>query len=255
MLTFSIALLLIQQGLQNIVLILGFYFPIVMSIQISIQPNLKLALRDPETSALGRKIIREGIVLMSELGYEQFTFKKLAEVIESTEASIYRYFENKHRLLLYFLTWYWNYVEYQATVSLHNLPNAVLKIKKIIEILTVGLPDWSDAASINKAALQEIVIAESSKAYLIKEVDAINREQLFKPYKDLCRHIAQVFNEYNPHYPYPNSLASTLVEMAQFQPFFMEHLPALTDFGGRRDGQKVAGFLETLVFSNLDAGK
>ena len=50
-----------------------------MNLQISIQPSLKLALRDPEASALGRKIIREGIVLMCELGYEQFTFKKLAE--------------------------------------------------------------------------------------------------------------------------------------------------------------------------------
>ncbi|MFZ4783758.1 MAG: TetR/AcrR family transcriptional regulator, partial [Armatimonadaceae bacterium] len=156
----------------------------IMNLQISIQPSLKLALRDPESSALGRKIVREGILLMQQLGYEQFTFKKLAEVIESTEASIYRYFENKHRLLLYFLTWYWNYVEYQATVSLQNLNDPALKIRKIIEILTEGLPNWSDASGIDKNALQEIVIAESSKAYLTKEVDAINREQLFKPYKD-----------------------------------------------------------------------
>lgn len=224
-----------------------------MNVQFSIQPNLKLALRDPEASALGRKIIREGILLMCELGYEQFTFKKLAEAIESTEASIYRYFENKHRLLLYFLTWYWNYVEYQTTVSLHNLEDSTVKIKKIIEILTSGLPNWSDASGINKTALQEIVIAESSKAYLTKEVDAINNEKLFKPYKDLCHHIALIFQEYNPNYPYPHSLASTVVETAQSQPFFMEHLPALTDFGGERDGQKVAKFLENLVFSALNA--
>jgi len=222
-----------------------------MNLQISIQPSLKLALRDPESSALGRKIVREGILLMQQLGYEQFTFKKLAEVIESTEASIYRYFENKHRLLLYFLTWYWNYVEYQATVSLQNLNDPALKIRKIIEILTEGLPNWSDASGINKNALQEIVISESSKAYLTKEVDAINREQLFKPYKDLCKHIGNVFKEYNPGYQYPHSLASTIVEMAQFQPYFMEHLPALTDFGGKRDGAKVAGFLESVVFSSL----
>jgi hypothetical protein len=222
-----------------------------MNLQISIQPSLKLALRDPESSALGRKIVREGILLMRQLGYEQFTFKKLAEVIESTEASVYRYFENKHRLLLYFLTWYWNYLEYQATVSLQNLNDPAMKIRKIIEILTEGLPNWSDASGIDKAALQEIVIAESSKAYLTKEVDAINREQLFKPYKDLCKHIGNVFKEYNPGYPYPHSLASTTVEMAQFQTYFMEHLPALTDFGGKRDGAKVAGFLESVVFASL----
>jgi AcrR family transcriptional regulator len=224
-----------------------------MNLQISINPSLKLALRDPESSALGRKIVREGILLMCRLGYEQFTFKKLAEAVESTEASIYRYFENKHRLLLYFLTWYWNYVEYQATVSLQNLNDPSIKIKKIIEILTEGLPNWSDASGIDKNALQEIVIAESSKAYLTKEVDAINREQLFKPYKDLCQHIGKVFREYNPTYPYPRSLASTVVEMAQFQPYFMVHLPALTDFGGQKDSAKVAQFLESIVFAALGA--
>jgi len=190
---------------------------------------------------------------MCELGFEQFTFKKLAEAIESTEASIYRYFENKHRLLLYFLTWYWNYVEYQATVSLQNLSDPEIKIKKIIAILSSGLPNWSDTSGINKTALQEIVIAESSKAYLTKEVDAINHEKLFKPYKDLCHHIALIFSEYNPTYPYPHSLASTIVEAAQFQPFFMEHLPALTDFGGGRNGEKIALFLENIVFSALNS--
>ena len=226
-----------------------------MNLQISIHPSQKLALRDPESSALGRKIIREGIVLMCQLGYEQFTFKKLAEAVESTEASIYRYFENKHRLLLYFLTWYWNYVEYQAIVSLQNLNDPTIKIQKMIEILTVGLPNWSDASGIDKAALHEIVITESSKAYLTKEVDAINGEQLFKPYKDLCQHIANIFAEYNPTYPYPRSLATTVLEMAQFQPYFMAHLPALTDFGKERDPSKVAEFLENLVFAALESKK
>lgn len=224
-----------------------------MALQIGIQPNIKLALRDPESSVLGKKIVRNGIVLMFELGYEQFTFKKLAESIQTTEAGIYRYFENKHRLLLYFLTWYWNYLEYQATVSLQNLQDPAQKIKKIIELLTDGLPNWSDTSGIDKKALQEIVISESSKAYLTKAVDAINREQLFKPYKDLCQHIGQVFLEYKPDYPYPRSLASTVVEMAHFQPYFMEHLPKLTDFGGKRDPQKVAQFLSHLVFASLDA--
>jgi Transcriptional regulator len=226
-----------------------------MNLQISIQPSPKLALRDPESSVLGKKIVRQGIVLMRDLGYEHFTFKKLAEAINTAEASIYRYFENKHRLLLYFLTWYWNYVEYQAAVSLKNLQDPATKIKMTIEILTGGLPDWPDSTGIDKIALQEIVISESSKAYLVKEVDAINQEQLFKPYKDLARHISAIFAEYNPQYPYPRSLASTLIEMAHFQSYFMEHLPSLTDFGGNRDDKKVARFLETLVFSNLDQNK
>jgi len=222
-----------------------------MNLQFSIQPNEKLALRNPESTDLGRKIVRQGLLLMHELGYEHFTFKKLAAAINTTEASIYRYFENKHRLLLYFLTWYWNILEYSVVVSLQNMSDPVLKIRKIIEVLTNDLSDWVNTAGLDGSALHAIAIAESSKVYLVKEVDAINREQLFKPYKDLCGRIAGLFLEYQPTYAYPRSLASTVLEMAQFQPYFMEHLPALTDFGGKKDRQEVVAFLENLVFASL----
>jgi len=74
----------------------------VLQIQL---PN-NLFLKDPQTTELGKKIIRESIQLIKELGFESFTFRKLSVRIESTEASIYRYFENKHRLLVYLVTWY-----------------------------------------------------------------------------------------------------------------------------------------------------
>ena len=222
-----------------------------MNLQFSIQPNEKLALRNPESTELGRKIVREGLLLMNELGYEHFTFKKLAEVIQTTEASIYRYFENKHRLLLYFLTWYWNMLEFSVVTSIQNLTDSKQKIGKVIEILTSPLPDIVDMAGMDKAALQRVAIAESSKVYLVKEVDDINKERLFKPYKDLCGRIAALFSEFNPAYLYPRSLASTLVEMSQFQPYFMEHLPALTDFPGAGNTGKIADFLNSLVFASL----
>jgi len=44
--------------------------------------------------------------MIDEFAFEFFTFKKLAEEINSTEASIYRYFENKHLLLLFLMNWY-----------------------------------------------------------------------------------------------------------------------------------------------------
>lgn len=222
-----------------------------MNLQFSIQPNARLALRNPESTVLGQKIVRQGLLLMYELGYEHFTFKKLGEAIGTTEASIYRYFENKHRLLLYLLTWYWNFLEYSVVVSLQNISDPAQKIKKVIEILTSPLPDWSDTYGLDKRALYGIAIAESSKVYLVKEVDNINREQLFKPYKDLCGRIAAIFLEHNSHYPYPRSLASTLVEMAQFQPYFSQHLPALTDFSGQLNGKNLPDYLEKLVFSAL----
>lgn len=222
-----------------------------MNLQLSIQPNEKLALRNPESTDLGRRIVRQGLILMHELGYEHFTFKKLAEAIETTEASVYRYFENKHRLLLYFLTWYWNLLEYSVLLSLQNMHDPEQKITKMIGLLCSPLPDTTDSAGLDKVALYNLAVSESSKVYLIKEVDDINREQLFKPYKDLCGQIAALFGEYNPDYLYPRSLASTVVEMSQFQPYFQQHLPKLTDFGGEQNTAKVTDFLSHLVFAAL----
>jgi AcrR family transcriptional regulator len=227
-----------------------------MNLYFSIQPSEKLALRNPESTELGKKIVRQGLILMNELGYEHFTFKKLAEAIDTTEASVYRYFENKHRLLLYLLTWYWNVLEYSVLVSLKNLNDPEMKINRVIEILVNKLPEWVDAGGFDKAALHSVAVSESSKAYLIKEVDEINKEHLFKPYKDLCNTISQLFVTYNPNFPYPRSLASTVVEMSQFQPYFAEHLPSLTDINKESDIENgVNDFLKRLIFNTLNQNK
>lgn len=222
-----------------------------MQFQIRIQAGERLALRDPEDTNLGRNIVRQGLVLIHQLGFEHFTFKKLAEAINTTEASIYRYFENKHRLLLYILTWYWNYLEYLVVFSLQNLSDPEQKIKKVIELLVNELPEEMDQSGLDKHALYQIVIAESSKVYLTREVEEINKNQLFKPYKDLCARIAALFQDYNPSYPYPYSLASTVVETAHFQYFFMKNLPRLTDFRDHQNVNSIEVFLESLVFSAI----
>lgn len=223
-----------------------------MELRIRIPSGTKLALRDPEDTQLGRTIVREGLVLIHHLGLEQFTFKKLAVEINTTEASIYRYFENKHRFLLYLLTWYWTYIDYLVVVQLRNMDDSSLKIRKVIELLVKDLPEDLGHTGFDNHALHQIVISESSKAYLVHEVDAINQERLFKPYKDLCARIAQLFTEFNPDYPYTRSLSSTLLEMAHFQYYFMLHLPSLTDFGGDKNEDLLIQYLENLVFSALE---
>ena len=67
---------------------------------LKIQVNSKIYVKDPETSTLGKKIIEHSILLINEIGFEEFTFKKLGELIGSNESSIYRYFENKHIFLV-----------------------------------------------------------------------------------------------------------------------------------------------------------
>ena len=80
------------------------------SVRITI--NDKLYVKDPESSNLGKRIVEESILMINDFGFESFTFKKLGQKIGSNESSIYRYFENKHKLLLYLASWYWGWLEY-----------------------------------------------------------------------------------------------------------------------------------------------
>ncbi len=226
-----------------------------MEFRFKINAAEKLVHRDPEDTVLGRNIVRTGLTLMHELGFEQFTFKKLAAEINTTEASIYRYFENKHRLLLYLLTWYWNYMEYLVMFNIHNLNDPEEKIKRIINLLINDLTSDYDQSGIDKHALHHVVMHESSKAYLVHDVEEINHVHLFKPYKDLCARIADIFKEYAPNYRYPRSLSSTLLEMSHFQYYFMLHLPALTDFGEDKRPENIILYLEHLIFTALKSEK
>ncbi|MFZ7146572.1 MAG: TetR/AcrR family transcriptional regulator, partial [Bacteroidota bacterium] len=89
------------------------------------------------------------------------------------------------------------------------------------------------------------------KAYLTRNVTDDNKQQLFKPYKDLCGTVAAAILEYNPKYKYPRSLASSIIEMSHYQNFFMRNLPMLTDFGNAKDDRKVIMFLEDMVFASI----
>jgi AcrR family transcriptional regulator len=224
-----------------------------MELQLQLKMNPKLYLRDPEQSALGRSIVQYSIGMIHKVGFEEFTFKKLATEIGTTEASIYRYFENKHRLLTYIIAWFWTWLEYQLLFHTNNITSAKEKIGIAIKLLTFRLKDEITFQHIDKNLLYQIAITEGSKPYLTKQVAQDNKNRLFKPYKDLCGRIAGMFKEYNPAYKYPRSLSSTLLEMAHYQFFFKQHLPSLTDFAGDKNDNGVIRFLEHLVFSTLDA--
>jgi AcrR family transcriptional regulator len=220
-----------------------------LSLQVNI--NRRLFLRNPEKSDLGKKIIQHSIELIHEIGYEAFTFKKLAILIETTEAGIYRYFENKHRLLFYLVDWYWNWLEYQVAFHTQNIKPAELKIKKLIEILSKQVEDDIKTDHVDEKLLYEIVVKEGAKVYLTHHVNDDKEFELFKPYEDLCSRIAQLILAYNQTYPFPRSLSSTIVEMAHFQHFFAKNLPALTDIEQSKDKNLVSNFIEHLVFSTL----
>lgn len=198
---------------------------------ISIVIGEKYYNKDPQSSELGRNIVSASIELIDELGFELFTFKKLAEKINSTEASIYRYFDNKLKLLVYLTTWYWAWIEYMIDFKTFHISDHEDKLKEVLKIIchvdeNVGA---IDLAGLNLGSLRRVVDAESDKTYLTKQVDEINNQGLFKGYKSLCHKIALIIQAINPKYPYSHALTSTILEASHQQAFFALHLPSLTE--------------------------
>lgn len=216
--------------------------------------NPHLYLRDPQHTDLGQKIIQVSVDLIDRLGFEQFTFKKLAEEIDSTEASIYRYFENKHRLLLYLIGWYWNWLEYRINMFTNNLADPKEKLRVCVRIIAEEKQYDSTFEFINEEALYRIVIAELDKTYLTKQVDSDNKEGLFGGFKSLCKKIAGWVIEVNPAYPFPHALVSTLLLTSKQQIFFADHLPSLTNIGIETDRyNKLETFLGTLLLNSVQS--
>lgn len=217
---------------------------------IQIKIDEKIFTKDPSSSDLGKKIIEHSIALIDELGFEAFTFGKLADKTQCTEASIYRYFENKHKLLIYHLTWYWTWLEYLITLATANIKSPEERLTIALRLLTSPLVQEPRIPQVDEAALYRIVIAESQKVYLTKNVDEENKKGLFLSYKRLCKKAAGIVKEINPNYRYPTALISTVVESSYDQRYFARHLPSLTEIPkDQEDG--ITEYLTELVFKAI----
>jgi AcrR family transcriptional regulator len=220
----------------------------------TIQMHLSEALyvRDPEQTELGRRIVDHSIQLIDEVGFERFTFKKLAKAMGSTEASVYRYFENKHRLLVYLVSWYWSWIDYRIAFHTNNIEDAQERLRRVVAVLAVSTTYDPNFCHIDEMALHRIVVVESNKAYQTKWVDEDNKEGLFAGYKGLCLTIANLISEVDPEFLYPRALASTVIEASHQQIFFAQHLPSLTELKveGEAFGE-IAAYLEALLFRQI----
>lgn len=196
---------------------------------ISITVNENIYDKNPEGSDLGKRILKGSIELIDEIGFEHFTFKKLSEKIHTSEASVYRYFQNKHRLLLYLTSWYWSWMEYKIVFATANISSAKQQLEIAIKLLTEEVEQDGNYEHINERVLHNIVIVESSKVYLIKEVDEENKFGAFAPYKNVVERVSNIIFKINPSFKYPHMLVSTIIEGSHHQRYFAEHLPRLTD--------------------------
>jgi len=215
---------------------------------INISVNSELFLKDPESSELGKKIVGQGILLIDDIGFEKFTFKKLGVQIKSNESSIYRYFENKHKFLVYITNWFWGWKEFQLTMSTYGISNSNEKLLKAIEVITHPVVQDFRFQHINEVALNHIIINESSKSYLTKEVETDNKEGYFSIYKRLVTRISEMISEVSSDYEYSLSLSSMVLDGALHQHFLKDHIQSITDCSEKKS---VSNYFKDLVINTL----
>ena len=174
--------------------------------------------------------------------------------MNSTEASVYRYFENKHMLLLYLVSWFWEWVNYLIDINTNNIHEPSQKLKIIISTLVYASRENPAIEYVNESVLHRIIIAEGSKTYHTKSVDQENQEGLFLNYKSLVQKVAQVILDINPKFPYPKALASNLFEMTNNHIYFAQHLPGLTDVEVKDDNfDEVENMLRYFAFTLIES--
>ena len=201
----------------------------------SILANLKIVvpekiyIKDPESSELGKRIVQNSILLIDEIGFDSFTFKKLGEKIGSNESSIYRYFESKHKLLLYLSSWYWAWIEYQLVFETHSISDNKVKLSRAIDIVCRTINEDNNFSHINEVKLNAIIINENSKSFLTKEVDQENKDGYFVIYKRIVKRLRDMIQNIQPNYPFATSLASTILEGSLHQHFLKDHFASITD--------------------------
>lgn len=208
----------------------------------------KIFIKDPETSDLGKRIIENSIIVINDIGFENFTFKKLGTKIGSNESSIYRYFESKHKLLLYLSSWYWAWLEYQLVIETFSISDKKEKLEKAITVVTRTIEEDSNFSHINETLLYKIIVNESSKSFLTKEVDKENKEGYFEIYKRLITRLEAMISDVKPNYEFALSFASTILEGSLHQHFLNEHFPSITSC---KNGKNPTNFFTNLVIQTL----
>jgi len=207
----------------------------------------KIYVKDPESSDLGKRIVEYSIILIDDIGFDSFTFKKLGKLIGSNESSIYRYFESKHKLLLYLSSWYWAWIEYQLVIETHSL-NTSERLEKAIEIVTRAIKEDSNFSHINEVVLNRIMVNENSKSFLTKEVDNENKDGYFVIYKRIVHRLRDMIKNIKPNYKFPSSLASTILEGSLHQHFLKDHFTSITDCNTETSPTT---FMKNLVLNTL----
>ncbi len=222
-----------------------------MALKLNFSLPESLYIKDPQQSKYGNRLLTDSIELINDLGFEKFTFKKLAIRMDSSEVSIYRYFKNKHLLLLYLNCWYWEWVGYLIDRQTMNLSDPEMKLKRAIHCMIYASNESELIDYINENALFYITMKESSKTYHISAVDQENKSGLYLPYKILVEKIAKIVEEVKPKFKYSKSLSSTLFDMVNNQIYYAEHLPRLTSLKNKNIFKELEKMVTHFAFASI----
>lgn len=220
-------------------------------VAIKIDPQLHV--KDPLTSSVGQEIIRQSVALISSDGLEAFTFKKLASELGSTESTIYRYFKNKQQLMMYLASWYWSMLEWKVVFATANVGLSKEKLDKALLVLSAPVNGNNETDFFNEHKMHGIVVSESFKAFVVKNLLKKERVGYFSAYSNLCIRIADIVLENKKSYKYPKALAATLIEAAHYQIFLQSKLPELTDLP--KGDNHLYTMLHHLAFTALEDKK
>ncbi len=222
-----------------------------MSLKLRFELPAKLFVKDPQDSTYGRRLLQNAVELIDELGFESFTFRKLAKKMESSEVSIYRYFENKHLLLLYLNCWYWEWVTYLIDYKIANVKDSTEKLRKAIHCMVYANQESTLSDYINEGLLFQIIMKDGAKTYHVSRVDEENKYGFFIPYKEMVGRIAAIIEEINPAFKYAKSLGSTLYDMINNQIYYAQHLPRLTSLGKKNTMRELEKMVNHFAFGTI----
>lgn len=225
----------------------------IMIVQIKLNMPEKSYVKDPQETRLGMAILTSSIDLIDSIGFENITFKKLALEVGTTEASIYRYFENKYQLLLYLYAWYWALMNYRITTETIHLHSNKEKLDYALNMLISRDESSVQISMINQHKLYSIIENEGIKSLLTKNIEAVNQTGAFSNYKEVVSLLSTWINDISPSFPYPNMLVTTIIEGAHMQHYFADHLPRLTNTEDNQD--TVKQFYQLLLTTMLNTSE
>lgn len=210
-----------------------------MSVHIDIDISKNLSIKDPFSSELGKKIVINGLSLINHYGFEDFNFKKLAVACSTTEASVYRYFNNKVQLLAFLTAYYWNWTEYLTELYCNAAKSPKAKLTVLINVICNHEISPENINGIQYNDLHQLINCEWQKLIYNKETKLIPANAAFEDYKRFKKMASAILTDLNKNLKEPQAIITTIIITANTQLFFSKKFQTLSSIQQPTKGKVV----------------